>query len=79
MIVSRMSCTEMYDNLVADRPKILFKIETLRSKAIKELKKSKKFPAVATYKYKIPATLNEHIIYFYAESRYCAHKPIADS
>ncbi|MFR9541613.1 MAG: hypothetical protein SNH27_06130, partial [Rikenellaceae bacterium] len=79
MIVSRMSCVEMYDNLVADRPKIEIKIEYLRSKAIKELKKARKFPAVVTYKYKIPATLNEHIIYFYAESRYCAHKPIADS
>ncbi len=79
MIVSSMSCIEMYDNLMADRPKIEIKIEYLRSKAIKELKKARKFPAVVTYKYKIPATLNEHIIYFYAESRYSVNKPEANS
>ena len=69
----------MYDNLVADRPKIEIKIEYLRSKAIKELKKARKFPAVVTYKYKIPATLNEHIIYFFAESRFYVDKPTANS
>ena len=39
MLTSKMSCKEMFDNLVADKEKIDLKEKYLLSKAIKELKK----------------------------------------
>ncbi len=79
MIIGTMATEQIYDNFMTDQPKINFRIEYLRSKAIKELKRAKKYPAVVTYKYKNPATLNEYTIFFYAETRFRVNTPEASS
>lgn len=75
MILSTMSYKEMYDHLAADKQKVDIKKDCLRPKAIKAFRKASRFPAWELYEYKIPATNNQYIIYFYAESRTCVEKP----
>lgn len=75
MLTTRMSCKEMFDNLVADKEKIDLKEKYLLSKAIKELKKKNSFPAHVKYEYKIPATRNNYIIFFYAANRHSVENP----
>lgn len=75
MILSTMSYKEMYDHLATDKQKVDIKKESLRPKAIKAFRKASRFPAWGLYEYKIPATNNQYIIYFYAESRTCVEKP----
>lgn len=65
----------MYDNLFKDWTKVNIRKEYYRNRAIKELKRSRKFPAYITYDYKIPTTQNQYVIYFYAENRFCVEKP----
>lgn len=79
MILLSMTYKEMYDHLAADKQKVDIKKESLLPKAIKSFRKEMRFPAWLLYEYKIPATNNQHIIYFYAESRVQAEKPIFDS
>ena len=66
---------EMYDHLAADKQKVDIKKEYLLPKAIKAFRIASRFPAWELYEYKIPATNNQYIIYFYAESRTRADKP----
>ena len=66
MLLTTMSCKEMFYNLAADKEKVDIKKEYLRSRAIKELKKKSKFPAYVWYEYKIPTTQNKYFIFFYA-------------
>ncbi|WP_288237022.1 hypothetical protein [uncultured Alistipes sp.] len=79
MILPSMTCKEMYDHLAADMQKVEIKKEYLLPKAIKSFRKETRFPAWQLYEYKIPATNNQYIIYFYAESRARAEKPAVDS
>jgi len=65
----------MYDHLAADKYKVDIKQEYLRPKAIKAFRKTSRFPAWELYEYKIPATNNQYIIYFYAETRTRAEYP----
>ena len=65
----------MYDHLAADKQKVDIKKEYLLPKAIKAFRIASRFPAWELYEYKIPATNNQYIIYFYAESRTRADKP----
>ena len=51
---------------MADNPKIQIRIDKIRPKAIKEFKKARTFPVWYIDKYKIPASGNEHIIFYYA-------------
>lgn len=74
-----MTYKEMYDHLAADKQKVDIKKESLLPKAIKSFRKEMRFPAWLLYEYKIPATNNQYIIYFYAESRAQAEKPTVDS
>ncbi|MDL2319666.1 hypothetical protein LJC45_00840 [Alistipes sp. OttesenSCG-928-B03] len=69
----------MYDHFAADKQKVDIKKEQLKNKAIKSLRKARKFPAWELYEYTIPSTNNKYIIYFYAESRFSAEKPEVDS
>lgn len=73
-----MTYKEIYDNLAADTEKINIKKNYLLPKAIREFKKETVFPAWRWYEYKIPATRNTYIIFFYAESRNFIEKPECD-
>lgn len=69
----------MYDHLANDLKKVQIKEDYLRQKAIRDLKKERRFPAWKWYEYTIPSTNNKYIIFFYAESRFFIEKPVADS
>ena len=79
MILPSMTYKEMYDHLAADKQKVEIKKDYLLRKAIKNLRKASRFPAWEIYEYKIPASNNQYIIYFYAESRTRADKPEVSS
>ncbi len=79
MIIPSMTSREMYDNLINDQTKVNIKKEYYRKRSIKELRKSRHFPAYITYDYNIPASNNRYVIYFYAESRFCVDNPIVGS
>lgn len=79
MLVTSMSCKEMFYNLASDKEKVDIKKEYLRSRAIKELKKKSKFPAYVWYEYKIPTTQNKYFIFFYAANRWMVEKPEVES
>lgn len=68
----------MYDNLAADYKKVKIKQNYLLPKAVKTFRKETKFPAWQWFEYKIPATNNSYIIYFYAKNRDCIEKPEVD-
>lgn len=69
---------DIYNELAADLKKVELRMEQLYSKAIKEFKKEKQFPAWRRYEYNIPSSGNEYIIFFYAESRFRIENPIQD-
>lgn len=79
MLLPTMTYKEMYDNLAVDLKKVKIKEECLLSKAVKEFKKERRFPAWRWYEYTIPVTNNKYIIFFYAESRAFMEKPAVDS
>lgn len=79
MLLTTMSCKEMFDNLATDKEKVDIKKEYFRSRATKELKKKTKFPAYVCYEYKIPATQNKYFIFFYAANKFMAEKPDVNS
>ena len=74
-----MTYKEMYDHLLADKQKVDIKKEYLLPKAVKAFRKAYRFPAWELYEYKIPATNNKYIIYFYAENRTRVEKPEVSS
>ena len=78
MLVPSMTYKEMYDNLAMDYEKIEIKIDQLKSKAIKRLRKVHVFPAVEMFSYRIPSSNNLYNIFFYAGSRDGINNPIAD-
>lgn len=79
MLTPSMTYKEMVDHLASDREKLQIKKDILRPKAIRELKKEKKFPAWRCYEYTVPATKNQYVIFFYAASRAFVEKPFVDS
>lgn len=62
-----MNLHEVYANLMTEMPKLNWKRDALMAKAVNELKKRIDFPAFVIYDYKIPASNNQYIIYFYQE------------
>ena len=56
----------MYDGLVADAQKVRIRINKIKPKAVKFFKKSSSFPTWYVDEYKIPATNNQYINFFYA-------------
>ena len=79
MIVPSMSFKEMYDNLAIDREKVNYRKNYYLPKAIKELKRAKKFPACKWYDYTIPSTGNQYVLFYYAENSACINNPLCDS
>lgn len=75
MILPSMTYKEMYDHLAADKQKVDIKKDYLLHKAIRNFRKASRFPAWELYEYKIPASNNQYIIYFYAENRTRVEKP----
>ena len=77
MIVANMNLHEVYDTLIGEMPKLDWKREALRSKAIKEMDRDMRFQPLDSllcpaknyvmYDYKIPTSNNQYIIYFYRE------------
>lgn len=66
MILSSMTWKEMYDALVRDEQKVQIRIDKIYPKAVKFFKKSRSFPAWYIDEYRIPATNNQYIFFFYA-------------
>lgn len=66
MILPSMTWKEMFDGLVQDAQKVRIRIDKIYPKAIKYFKKSRSFPTWYIDEYKIPATNNQYIIFFYA-------------
>jgi hypothetical protein len=76
MIVPTMSYPEIYRVLENAAPKLRYKKEQLRPKAVKYFTREVwNFPAFKTYEYTIPATNDTYIIYFYAEDENAAENP----
>ena len=75
MILPSMTCKEMYNGLVADAHKVQIRIDKSYPKAIKAFKKSRTFPAWYIDEYKIPATNNQYVIFYYAENADEVEKP----
>lgn len=65
----------MYDGLVTDSEKIQIRINKTYPKAVKYFKKSRLFPAWYTDTYKIPATNNQYVIFYYAGNESEKEKP----
>lgn len=74
-----MTWKEMYDGLAADVPKIRIRMEKSYPKAVKMFKKSRSFPTWYIDDYKIPATNNHYIIFYYAGSASEIDKPRCSS
>lgn len=79
MILSSMTLKDMYNGLVNDAKKVLIRIEKNYPKAVKLFRKSLSFPIWYIDDYRIPATNNHYIIFFYAGNidevehpRYCS-------
>jgi len=70
-----MTWKEMYDGLVTDDQKVRIRTDKSYPKAVKAFKKTRTFPAWYVDEYKIPATNNQYIIFFYAGKASEAEKP----
>ena len=70
-----MTWKEMFDGISADAQKIQIRIDKIYPKAIRVFKKSIKFPVWYVDEYRIPATNNQHIIFFYAGNVNEAERP----
>lgn len=80
MIVPTMSYPEIYRVLENAAPKIRYKTEQLRPKAVKYFTREVwNYPAWKTYDYTIPATNDTYVIFFYAADAVSAEKPMAGS
>ena len=67
MIVPTMSYPEIYRVLENAAPKIRYKTEQLRPKAVKCFTREVwNYPAWKTFEYTIPATNDTYVIFFYA-------------
>ena len=79
IILNSMTYKEIYNEIAEDSYKIKIKQECLKKKVIRKFKREKQFPAYEIINYKIPATNNEYIIFFYAENYSCIESPYVDS
>ena len=75
MLLPSMTYKEMYDHLGEDLKKVKIREDYFLSKAIKEFKKARRFPACKWYEYTVPESKNKYIIYYYAESWRNIKKP----
>ena len=75
MIIPSMTCKEIYDHISKETEKIKFWADKLRPKAIKEFRKSAKFPAWKRYNYNSPNTKNDFVIFFYCPNKESKENP----
>lgn len=75
MILPSMTWKEMYDGLATDAQKVRIRIEKSYPKAVRTFKKARSFPVWYIDEYKIPATNNQHIIFYYAGNASEVEKP----
>lgn len=75
MITYGMTYKQMYDHLCEDLGKLNYKMEYYLPKAIKEFRKTKRFPAWKWYEYETPQTRNKYVIFYYAENLNCIENP----
>lgn len=75
MILTSMTWKEMYDGLATDVQKVQIRMEKSYPKAVKVFKKSRTFPTWYIDEYKIPATNNQYIIFYYAGNASEVEKP----
>lgn len=74
-----MTWKEMYNGLAVDAQKVQIRIDKFYPKAVKVFKKSRSFPAWYIDEYKIPATNNQYIIFYYAGDVGDVEKPHCSS
>ena len=75
MILPSMSFKEMHDGLVADSKKVQIRIDKTHPKVVKIFKKSRSFPVSYIDEYRIPATNNLYVTFYYAANAIEAGKP----
>lgn len=75
MVLPSMTYREIYDDLEKDKSKIKQRINKICPKVVREFKKSKSFPLMHVDEYKIPATNNQYIIFYYARNDREIEKP----
>lgn len=68
MIVPSMTNLEVYNELVADLPKLKIRANTLMTKVVKEFRKVRRFPAWQSYGYTHQKSRNKYLISFYAST-----------
>lgn len=78
MVIATMKLCEMYEDLAADLPRIEYKHQQLRPKAVKKFRKALRFPVWELYEYTSPRSHNTYILYFYASGRQVAENPEFD-
>ena len=75
MILPSMTWKEMYDGLAQDAKKVQIRIDKTYPIAVKYFKKTRSFPTWYIDEYKIPATNNQYIIFYYVGNAYEIEKP----
>lgn len=70
-----MSFKEMHNGLVTDSKKVQIRIDKTYPKVVRQFKKSHSFPVSYIDEYKIPATNNQYIIFYYAANPTEAERP----
>lgn len=70
-----MSFKEMHNGLVADSKKVQIRIDKTYPKVVRQFKKSRSFPVSYIDEYRIPATNNQYVIFYYAANYIEADKP----
>lgn len=75
MITRGMTSKQKYDHLCEDLNKLRYRMDYYRPKAIKEIKKSKTFPAWKTFDYYVKETNNKYVIVYYVDNLYTIETP----
>lgn len=78
MIVPSMTNLEVYNELVADLPKVKIRANKLMKNVVKEFRKVRKFPSWQCFEYTHQESQNKYLISFYASSIMSAETPVVD-
>ena len=73
-----MTNLEVYNELVADLPKLKIRANTLMPKVVQGFRKERKFPAWQCYEYTHQESKNKYLLSFYAASVKNVEKPVVD-
>ena len=75
MIVPSMKLNQMHNELLNNKEKVQYRIDKIRPKAIKFLRKAQIFPARYVDEYIIPSTKDKFVIVFHAANRFEVERP----